>query len=96
MYKSFIYFHFIVTPDNKHVLKMFFEDWADRIGNNEVKYTIVAGDGGGKSSWNDIIRVDFANEEDATIMRLKGIPDEFQKYLKFADWFTPIDELAYN
>ena len=61
---------------------MFFEDWADRIGNNEIKYAIVAGDGGGKTTWNDIIRVDFINDEDATIMRLKGIPDEFQKYLK--------------
>lgn len=73
---------------------MFFEDWADRIGRNEIRYSIVAGDGGGMTAWNDIIRVDFENEEDATIMKLKGIPPEFQKYLKFADWFTSVDDTS--
>jgi len=92
MYTSSIYLHFIATPNNKNVIKMFFEDWADRIGNNQVKYSIVAGDGGGRTSWNDIIRVDFVNEEDATMMRLRGVPEEFQKYLKFADWFTSVDD----
>lgn len=71
---------------------MFFEDWTDRIGKNKIEYSIVAGDGGGITSWNDIIRIDFVDNEDATIMRLKGIPEEFQKYLKFADWFTSVDD----
>lgn len=93
MYKSSIYLHFVATPSNKHILRMFFEDWADRIGANKIKYSIVAGAGlDGMTTWSDIIRVDFENEEDATIMRLKGIPDEFQKYLKFVDWFTSIDD----
>lgn len=94
MYKSSIYLHFIATPNNKHVLRMFFEDWADRIGENKIEYSVVAGDGGGITFWNDIIRVDFADSEDATVMRLKGIPEEFQKYLKFADWFTSVDDTS--
>lgn len=64
---------------------MFFEDWADSICNNEVKYSIVAGDGGDRTFWNDIIRVDFENEEDATIMKLRGVPEEFQKHLRLVD-----------
>lgn len=73
---------------------MFFEDWADRIGKNEISYSVVAGDGGGITQWNDIIRVDFANEEDATIMKLKGVPIEFQRYLKFIDWFKSVDDTS--
>lgn len=92
MYKSSIYLHFIATPNNKNIIRMFFEDWTDRIGKNEIRYSIVSGDGGGLSSWDDIIRVDFDNAEDATVMRLTGIPEEFQKYLKFADWFTSVDD----
>lgn len=84
MYHS-LYFHFTATKNNRHVLKMFFEDWADSICNNEVNYSIVAGDGGGLTTWNDIVRVDFTNEEDATIMKLKGIPEEFQKHLRLVD-----------
>jgi hypothetical protein len=61
---------------------MFFEDWTDSICNNEVAYSIVAIDGTGLTAWNEIIRVDFANEEDATILKLKGIPDEFSSYLE--------------
>ena len=64
---------------------MFFEDWADRIGNNDVKYSTIDN----STHRNHIIKIDFVNEEDATIMRLKGIPDEFQKYLKFADCPMP-------
>lgn len=94
MYQSSIYLHFISTPNNKHVLRMFFEDWADRIGNNEIKYAIVAYKDAGPAPWHEIIRVDFANDEDATIMRLRGIPEEFQNYLKFANWFTSVDDMS--
>lgn len=84
MYSS-VYIHFLATPNNRNVLHMFFEDWADNICNSNVKYSIVGGDGGGLSSWNEIIRVDFDTEEDATAMLLKGIPNDLQKYLKFTD-----------
>jgi hypothetical protein len=93
MYTSSLYFHFIATRTNHQVLQMFFENWADSICNNEVKYSVVGGDGGGLTSWNDIIRVDFVNEEDATLMKLKGVPEEFQKYLKLVDWY-PVDKQA--
>ena len=94
MYTSTLYFHFIATRTNRNVLKMFFEDWTDSICNNQVKYSIVGGDGGGITAWNEIIRVDFENEEDATIMKLKGIPEEFQKYLKLVNW-QPVDRQVY-
>lgn len=71
---------------------MFFEDWADRIGNNQIRYSIVGISPEGDFLSNDIIRVDFTNEEDATMMRLKGIPEEFQKYLQFTDWFESVDD----
>lgn len=80
MYSSTLYFHFRTTDDNRNILKMFFENWADGICNNEVKYSIVGSDGG-QTAWK-IIRVDFMNDEDATLVKLKGIPLEFQKYLE--------------
>jgi len=98
MYTSTLYFHFIATKTNRQILKMFFEDWADSICNNEVRYSIVGGDGGGLttwSQWNEIIRVDFVNEEDATLMKLKGIPEEFQNHLELVNCH-PLDMQVYS
>ena len=60
---------------------MFFEDWADHICDQQVRYSIVETDGGGKYWHNETVRVDFVKEEDAVVMKLKGIPDEFRNYL---------------
>ncbi len=92
MYNTSLYLHFI--GPNQHVVKMFFEDWADRICNGEVKYSVVSIDGLGQANWDHTIRVDFVNSEDATIMKLKGIPEEFRKYLKFVDWSISVDDTA--
>ena len=86
MYRSSVYLHFIADTDNKNILRMFFEDWTDRIGNNSIKYSAHKD----IDRYCDIVRVDFTNDEDATIMRLIGIPEEFQKYIKFADYIPQI------
>jgi hypothetical protein len=84
MYQTSLYFHFKAPNSNAdNVLLMFFEDWADQICDREVSYSVVGSDGGGKFWSNEIIRVDFVNKEDAIAMKLKGIPDEFKKYLTF-------------
>lgn len=64
---------------------MFFENWTDKIGENSIEYKISS------STSAEFIRVNFAKKEDAIMMRLSGIPDEFQKYLKFADEIKSID-----
>jgi len=94
MYKSTLYFHFIATNTNRQVLKMFFENWADSVCNNEVRYSVVH-DSGGFGTWNEIIKVDCTNEEDATLMKLRGVPEEFRKYLTLVDW-QPLDMQAYS
>jgi hypothetical protein len=90
MYQTSLYYHLKATKDKKDILNMFFKDWADRICNEEVAYSTVAGDGGGRHWWNEIIKVDFANSEDALVMQLKGVPEELQHYL------TPINYSEYS
>jgi len=79
-YKASLYFDVKITPDKKLILEMFFKDWADRICNNEVRYSTITSDiMSGRNK--ETIQVDFVNEEDAVAMKLKGVPDEFSKYL---------------
>jgi hypothetical protein len=78
MYQTSLFFHFKAPNYNgDKILRMFFEDWADQICEHELNYSVVDVD----ISDNETIRVDFMNEEDAVAMKLKGIPDEFKKYL---------------
>ena len=74
-----LYLELRATPDKGNILRMFFEDWADSICNNEVSYSYESGSRCDNSPYT--IRVDFVNKEDALAMKLKGIPDEFKKYL---------------
>jgi len=96
MYNSTLYFHFKAPNGNAdNVLRMFFENWADQICDGQVSYSVIETDGGGKHWHNETIRVDFKNQEDATLMKLRGIPEEFQKYLELVDWY-PLDMQAYS
>lgn len=81
MYQTSLYYHLKATADKKKILEIFFQDWADGICNEEVTYSTVASDGGGRVWWNETIKVDFKNPEDALAMKLRGIPEEFQQYL---------------
>ena len=86
MYKTSLYFDIKATPDIKLILEMFFKDWADRICNNQVRYSIVnKGNVTALNGFSETIKVDFVNEEDAVAMKLRGIPREFQKYLEIVN-----------
>ncbi len=86
MYQTSLHFHLKATAEKARILELFFQDWADGICNEEVAYQTVAGDGGGRIWWNEIIRVDFKNSEDAIAMKLRGIPQELQNYLTIVDY----------
>jgi hypothetical protein len=82
-----------VDVDKHRFLELFFKDWVDTVCNNEVDYKIerVPGTawvygrgtvhGKGIPSY-ETFKVEFQKQEDATAMRLKGIPEEFQSYLE--------------
>lgn len=82
MYNTSLYFLLTATPDKEALLKMFFEDWADGICNNQIAYSVVNTDG------TDVIRADFVNKEDAVALKLIGIPPEFRKYLAILNYPT--------
>lgn len=84
MYHS-LYFNLNAPQNKASILKMFFEDWADGVYAKEIIYSTVATNVDGRFPGIETIRVDFENEEDAAIMKLKGIPEEFQKHLRLVD-----------
>jgi len=89
MYQTSLHFKLDTPADKAKVLELFFQDWADSICNNEVSYETVESDskhGSGSIWWDEIIRVNFKNPEDAIAMKLRGIPNEFQNYLSFVDY----------
>lgn len=77
MYQTSLYYNLKASADNQKIVEIFFQDWADRICNEEVFYSPLQPNG--------YIRVDFKNEEDAIAMKLRGIPAEFQKYLEIVN-----------
>ena len=85
MYSTSLYFEIKATHDKKVILEMFFKDWADSICNNEVAYSTTATESMGYGITNEVIQVDFVNYEDALIMKLRGVPDEFKAYLELLD-----------
>ena len=82
MYQASLYFHLKTDQDRQAILQMFFEDWADGICNKKVTFSTTVSHSTSAHLYDEIIRVDFENKEDAVAMKLKGIPEEFQKYLK--------------
>lgn len=81
MYQYSIYYNLKITDDKKKILEYFFKDWVDGVCNDEITYSIVKSKNSHRLNWEETIRVDFVNEEDALAMKLRGIPEEFQKYL---------------
>ena len=76
-----LYFEQRVTPDKKLILEMFFKDWVDAICNSEVRYYTVGQNRQVPRKEYDTIRLDFDNPEDAVIVKLRGVPEEFKNYL---------------
>jgi hypothetical protein len=67
-----------ISPDKKRILEILFKDWADQICHNDVAYSSILNN----NSAIETIKVDFINKEDAVAIRLRGIPEEFQKYME--------------
>jgi len=65
---------------NDAVLELFFKSWVDEVCNNGArckinKYTPVA------TQYRNTFCVEFPREEDALMMKLKGLPSEFENYI---------------
>ncbi len=73
------------TAQEKYgVLEIFFKAWVDSTCNNEVQYSIEYDVSQSPDHRHgEIFRVDFNRHEDATALKLIGIPDEFQEYIEF-------------
>lgn len=57
--------------EDQRMFQIFFKAWIDDICQNKVDYIIR----------ENSIKVNFEESEDASILELKGIPSEFEKYL---------------
>jgi hypothetical protein len=86
MYQTSLYFKTKEAPGSFRVLELFFKAWVDDSCNNEVQYKVerdIEKDWmPGMVHYHETFRVDFERQEDAVALKLKGIPDEFQKYLE--------------
>jgi hypothetical protein len=82
-----------VDVDKHRFLELFFKDWVDTVCNNEVDYKIERVPGTARVFGRGLVnapnlpsyetfKVEFQRQEDATAMRLKGVPEEFQHYLE--------------
>ena len=81
MYQLFVKIK--AAPEKSKILELFFQDWVDGICNEEVSYgdsLMTAG------PLQGIISINFKNSEDATVVKLRGIPGEFQNYLTIVDY----------
>jgi hypothetical protein len=83
MYQSSLFFRINsdIASEKHRILELFFKSYVDAVCNNEVNYIIEHN----KCDSAEIFRVVFDNIEDATAIRLKGIPEEFGQYLEFVD-----------
>lgn len=78
-----------VDIDKHRLLELFFKDWVDDTCNNQVHYRVerdVDKDWEpGMVRYRETFRVDFEKQEDALALRLRGVPQEFQKYLEIVN-----------
>lgn len=82
-YKTSLYFKIkdSVVVSNVKILDIFFKDWVDDICNNEVRFVDIAVNIM-TSDNQKLVRVDFVHEEDATLLKLSGIPSGLDKYIE--------------
>ena len=75
-----------VDMDKYVLLEIFFKSWIDDAYDNQVRYKV---DKEFTKEWEpgmvrfkETFRVEFENQEDAPVMRLRGVPEQFQTYLE--------------
>jgi len=78
MYQTSLFFEIAATEDKQKIIEIFFRSWIDEICMNEVSYNIQT-----PVADSDHFSIDFERIEDATAVKLRGIPDEFSEYIKF-------------
>lgn len=71
-----------VDLDKHRLLELFFKDWIDDSCNNRVQYKIQRDSTTNSAKHQETLCVDFEQPEDALVMLLKGIPNEFIQYLE--------------
>lgn len=86
MYQTSLFFKIkdTATQEKHKIVKIFFKSWVDGICNNEVDYTLtrIASPLKNLHLWEEVYRVDFERTEDAVMLKLKGIPLEYQNYVE--------------
>ncbi len=83
MYQTSLFFKIkdAGVKEKHHMLELFFRSWIDASCNNEVSYDLQ-GHEPYNLAWQEIYRIDFEHAEDATALRLKGVPEEFSNYIE--------------
>lgn len=78
-----------VAIDKHRLIEVFFKDWVDGVCNNRVRYTIQRENTQGTDLYRnmslytkEVFRVVFDKQEDAVILRLKGVPPELHQYIE--------------
>lgn len=75
-----------VDVDKHLLLQLFFKDWVDETCGNQVQYRVerdVERDWvPGMVHYRETFRVDFEKSEDFLALKLKGVPQEFQRFLE--------------
>jgi hypothetical protein len=71
-----------VDIEKHKIIELFFKDWVDGTCDNQVKYKT-----GYVPKWQHLnlqgtLRVEFEMQEDATALRLRGVPHYFRDYLE--------------
>ncbi len=86
MYQTSLFFKIkdSAVLEKHRILEIFFKSWVDDTCNNDVDYTLVDVQEAqvGSFLWEEIYRVDFKYEEDATALKLKDVPKEFRNYIE--------------
>lgn len=72
-----------VDVDKHHILELLFKVWIDNTCNNQVEMTIEKQLSNHTISplYEDIFKVECELQEDATILKLQGIPKDLRPYL---------------
>ena len=83
MYQTSLFFRIKddTALEKYRIIEYFFKSWVDDNCNNEVdinKVTYNQAD----LCWMHMYRADFEHFEDATAIKLKGIPKEYQPYIE--------------
>ena len=67
--------------EKQRILVLFFKSWIDDLCKNKVFYEFNYD----HLRYRDLCKVEFEHSEDAVVLKLKGIPDEFSQYIEFVN-----------